>query len=126
MATASGSLPIVDVDQHRFEPPGMWREHIDPGAREAALSIDTDELGYAWLTWRGEQLYLAESQQPARPDRIAEHRARLARREPAGDPYGDPLPPSFSDASARLADLDAWGLDAAVLFPNFGLLWERT
>lgn len=126
MATASGILPIVDVDQHRFEPPGMWSQYIDPAARDAALSIDTDELGYAWLTWRGERLYLAESQQPARPDRIAEHRARLARREPASDPYGEPLPPSFSDAAARLTDLDEWGIDAAVLFPNFGLLWERT
>jgi predicted TIM-barrel fold metal-dependent hydrolase len=78
------------------------------------------------LTWRGQRLYLAESQQPARPERIAEHRLRLARGQPADEPYGDPVPPSFSDATARLADLDVWGVDGAVLFPNFGLLWERT
>jgi predicted TIM-barrel fold metal-dependent hydrolase len=34
------------------------------------------------------------------------------------------IPREYHDAGARLARLDEWGLDSAVLFPNFGLLWE--
>jgi predicted TIM-barrel fold metal-dependent hydrolase len=126
MPSSASELRVLDVDQHRFEPPTMWHDYIDPAWREAALSIETDELGYAWLVWRGQRLYLAESQQPARPERIGAHRLRQARGEPADQPYGDQVPPSFTDPAARLADLDAWGVDGAVLFPNFGLLWERT
>ena len=35
------------------------------------------------------------------------------------------MPDSYRLAGARLASLDAFGLDAAVLFPNYGLLWEQ-
>jgi predicted TIM-barrel fold metal-dependent hydrolase len=123
---AGAVLPaVVDADQHRFEPPTMWQEHIDPAFRDRALSLDVDERGYAWLAWQGRHLYLAESQQPACPETIAEHRRRLAGGEAAADPYGGPIPPSFSEPAARLAELDRWGVDGAVLFPNFALLWER-
>lgn len=115
----------VDADQHLFEPRTMWRDHIDPGLRDKALAIEDDELGYAWLTWRGERLYLAEPQRPTQARRIGEVRLRQERGEPAEVSYDDEVPASYTDAAARLAALDEFGLDAAVLFPNFGLLWEE-
>ena len=115
---------IIDVDQHLFEPRSMWRDHIDPGSRHEALAIEDDELGYAWLTWRGERLYLAEVQFPGEAKAIGQMRQRQKRGERAEHRYEDVLPPGYTDAKARLGSLDAWGLDAAVLFPNFGLLWE--
>jgi predicted TIM-barrel fold metal-dependent hydrolase len=36
------------------------------------------------------------------------------------------LPRDYWDASARADALGAMGVDEAVVFPNFGLLWERT
>ena len=39
--------------------------------------------------------------------------------------YDEALPADYWEPSARVARLDAMGLDEAVLFPNFGLLWER-
>ena len=51
-------------------------------------------------------------------------RQRLARGEVAEHRYEDVLPLAYTDAKSRLECLDVWGLDAAVLFPNFGLLWE--
>ena len=115
---------IIDVDQHLFEPRTMWRDHIDPGVRDDALAIEDDDRGYPWLTWRGERLYLAEVQFPGKAKMIGDLRQRIARGEPAEHRYDDVLPPEYTDAKARLARLDAWGLDACVLFPNFGLLWE--
>jgi len=118
------SPKIIDVDQHLFEPRTMWRDHIDPGVRDGALAIEDDENGYPWLTWRGERLYLAEVQFPGKAKAIGDMRLRMARGEPAEYRYEDVLPEAYSDPKSRLARLDAWGLDAAVLFPNFGLLWE--
>src|SRR2546425_7585894 len=115
---------IIDVDQHLFEPRTMWRDHVDRGLREDALSIEDDAKGYPWLTWRGRRLYLAEVQFPGQAKQIGDLRMRIARGEPAAHRYEDILPSEYSDAKARLARLDEWGLDACVLFPNFGLLWE--
>ena len=39
--------------------------------------------------------------------------------------YDEALPPDYWDPSARLDRLREMGLDQAMLFPNFGLLWER-
>ena len=115
---------IIDVDQHLFEPRTMWRDHIDPGLRDDALAITDDERGYPWLTWRGRRLYLAEVQFPGMAKAIGDLRQRIARGEPAEHRYEDVLAPAYQDAKARLKKLDEWGLDACVLFPNFGLLWE--
>ncbi len=117
-------VSIIDVDQHLFESRSMWRDHIDPGLRDRALAIEDDELGYPWLTWQGRRLYLAEVQFPGKAKAIGEMRMRLARGEPADHRYEEALPPAYADPAARVAMLDDFGLDASVLFPNFGLLWE--
>jgi predicted TIM-barrel fold metal-dependent hydrolase len=118
-------MELIDVDQHLHEPRSMWRDHIDPNLRDKALAIEDDELGYAWLTWRGERLYPAEIQMPGKASLIGKERLRMEAREPAEASYDDLLPADYTDPKARVAALDAFGLDAAVLFPNFGLLWEE-
>src|SRR5919109_5049038 len=117
-------MPVVDVDQHLFETRTAWRDHIDPKYRDHALAIEDDELGYAWLTWRGERLYLAEVQFPGQAKPIGEMRLQLAKGVPAQHRYDEVIPPEYTDPAKRLAKLDEWGIDEAVLFPNFGLLWE--
>lgn len=115
---------IIDGDQHIHEPRSMWRERIDPAFREDALAIEDDERGWAWLTWRGRRLYLAEVQRPGRAGEIGEARQRLARGETPLERYDEALPPAYTDPKARVAALDEWNIDACVCFPNFGLLWE--
>ena len=115
---------LIDCDQHLYEPRSMWRDHIDPAFRDDALALEDDELGYTWLTWRGRKLYLAEVQRPAKAKEIGELRARVERGEPAETNYDDLLPEEYRSPKARVARLDEWGLDGAVVLPNFGLLWE--
>jgi predicted TIM-barrel fold metal-dependent hydrolase len=116
---------IIDCDQHLYEPRSMWRDHIDPAFREDALAIEDDELGYAWLTWRGRKLYPAEVQHPAKAKEIGDLRLRMERGEPAEASYDELLPIDYTEAKARVDRLDEWGLDAVVTLPNFGLLWEE-
>jgi predicted TIM-barrel fold metal-dependent hydrolase len=116
---------VIDCDQHLYEPRTMWVEHIDPGMRSEALRIEDDELGYAWLTWRGHRLSIADVQLPGQTSRVGEHHRRQRNGQPSEYAYDDALPADFWQPAARLARLDDLGLGSAVLFPNFGLLWER-
>lgn len=116
---------IVDSDQHLYESRSLWADHMDPAAREEALSLVDDELGYTWLSWRGAHLSLADVHLPGNTASCGEHRNRQRAGEPASYRYDEALPESYWLPAARIDWLDDVGLDEAVLFPNFGLLWER-
>jgi len=118
-------MTVIDADQHLVESRTMWREHIDPGDRDDALEIVDDAAGHPWLTWRGERLGLAEVQTPGETDAIGERKARARRGEPPSVRYDDALPLDHWDPDARATRLRAMGVDEAMLFPNYGLMWER-
>jgi predicted TIM-barrel fold metal-dependent hydrolase len=116
---------LIDSDQHLYETRTMWADHIDPDLRHEALAIVDDELGYPWLTWRDRRLDVADVQYPG--DTTALGRLRQRRRDglrPDYD-YDEALPSHYWEPSARAEHLSVMGLDESVVFPNFGLLWER-
>ena len=117
--------PVIDSDQHLYETRTTWLDHIDPDRRDDALRIDDDELGYPWVTWRGRRLQPVDVQLPGKTSEIGEHRERIRAGLPPETRYDDELPRDYWDASARAERLPAMGVDEAVVFPNFGLLWER-
>jgi predicted TIM-barrel fold metal-dependent hydrolase len=119
------SLQTIDVDQHLFESRTTWSDHIDPERRSDALSISDDEAGWPWLTWRGSRLTPLEVPIPERSSLIGDDRLRRLRGERAHASFDELVPDSYRLAGPRLASLDAFGLDAAVMFPNYGLLWEQ-
>ena len=116
---------IIDVDQHLFESRGTWTEHIEPAWRDDALRIEDDEAGWPWLMWRDRQLTPIEVPIPERSSLIGDDRLRRLRGERAAASFEDLVPPSYGTVAPRLASLDEFGIDAAVLFPNYGLLWEQ-
>jgi predicted TIM-barrel fold metal-dependent hydrolase len=116
---------IIDSDQHHFEARTLWADHIDPACRDDALSIDEDDLGYSWLTWRDRRLDIADVQRPGDTAAIGRRRQRCLQHLPSEYRYDEILPPHYADPAARARHLSVLGLDEAVLFPNFGLLWER-
>jgi predicted TIM-barrel fold metal-dependent hydrolase len=116
---------VVDSDQHLYEPRSMWLDHIDPGMRDDALRLVDDQQGFTWLTWRGEQLELADAHRPGDTESCGRHRQVLRRGERSDYDYDESVPDRYWSPSARVEWLDRVGLDAAVCFPNFGLLWER-
>ena len=116
---------IIDSDQHLFESPTLWADHIDPGFRDDALAIVEDDLGYAWLTWRDRPLDIADVQVPGDTTGLGRRRQRRLQHLPPEYRYEEALPAHYWDPAARAEHLPAMGLDQAVVFPNFGLLWER-
>jgi predicted TIM-barrel fold metal-dependent hydrolase len=119
------SLQTIDVDQHLFESRTTWSDYIDPAHRADALSIADDDAGWPWLSWRGARLTPLEVPVPERSSLIGKDRKRRLRGERATAAFEDLVPDSYRQAGARLTSLDEFGLDAAVLFPNYGLLWEQ-
>jgi predicted TIM-barrel fold metal-dependent hydrolase len=119
-------MTVIDCDQHLYESRTLWADHMDPAHRADALAIEDDELGYPWLTWRGRRVQLADVQLPGQTAALGEWRERRRNGEPPGYRYDDSLPADYWEPAARLGRLDAMGLDGAVVFPNYGLLWERT
>lgn len=119
-------LGTFDCDQHLFEAPDLWSRYCDPGDRHHALRLAEDDQGYTWLTWGDQRLHVCIPQIPGRQDLIGEHVQRLARGEPAAQTYREMTPTAYEEPAGRLAYLDSRALDATMLFPNFGLGWERT
>jgi hypothetical protein len=116
---------IIDSDQHLYESRTLWVDHIDPSLREEALAIVDDDLGYPWLTWRDRRLDMADVQTPGDTTELGRHRQRCREHLAPEYRYDDALPAHYWEPSARVGQLDVMGLDEAVVFPNFGLLWER-
>jgi hypothetical protein len=116
---------IIDSDQHLYESRTLWADHIDPAQRHEALAIVDDDLGYSWLTWRDRRLGVADVQYPGDTAAIARHRGRSSEGLPTDYNYDETLPDHYWEPAARARHIGEMGLDGAVLFPNFGLLWER-
>jgi predicted TIM-barrel fold metal-dependent hydrolase len=119
-------MPIIDSDQHLYESRTLWRDHIDPALREEALRIEDDATGTPRLCWRDRPIGLAEVQRPGRSVEVGEQHRRARAGMPPRERYDDVLPRDYWEPAARLAKLAELGVDEAVLFPNYGLLWERT
>jgi predicted TIM-barrel fold metal-dependent hydrolase len=120
------SAPVIDSDQHLYETRTTWIDHIDPARRDDALRIDEDELGYPWLVWRDKRLFPVDVQIPGQTAELGERRERIRAGIAASSRYDDELPRAYWDPVARAAQLATMGVDEAIVFPNFGLVWERT
>jgi len=116
---------VIDADQHLSEPRTMWADFTEASRRHLCLGITEDERGYSWLCQGDRKVYLAEINHPGDPRAMARHRQRLRRGLPPEVAYDDGLVPEMWDPVARTRQLDGFGLSRAVVFPNFGLLWER-
>jgi predicted TIM-barrel fold metal-dependent hydrolase len=116
---------IIDSDQHLHEPRTMWADHIDPGKKDEALRVVDDELGYSWLTWRDKRLQMTDVQFPGDTAALGRRRERNRDGLASEYSYDEALPAHYWDPAARVSHLSSMGLDEAVVFPNFGLLWER-
>lgn len=117
---------IIDSDQHLYESRTLWAEHIDPAMRADALRIEDDATGTPRLRWRDRDIGIAEVQVPGRTAEVGERHRRARAGLPPPEPYDASLPRDYWEPSARLAKLRELGVDEGVLFPNYGLLWERT
>ena len=121
-------MTVIDVDQHLFERPDMWREYCDPSKRDLAISIEPDEMGYWWLTSRLLHRKIGHAWISVPEDGFVSMGGQMERwREgkPSDINYERDLPAEYWNPSARVAKLDEFGVDQAMLISNWGLQWAR-
>ena len=116
---------VIDCDQHLFEPRGLWSDYADPSKRDRAIRMEDDALGHTHLVWNGQRMGLAHVTLPGDTEAVGRYLAEVRAGQPARAHYDELVPPAYSAPAERLAMLDRMGIDETVLFPNYGLLWER-
>jgi predicted TIM-barrel fold metal-dependent hydrolase len=113
-------MAVVDVDTHVLEPTAIWTEWLDPAYRVVARSAfwhETDDDGIEVTLLNG------------RPVRSLRRSGidRQACWTPGATPESigaldpdvrHPVTPGARDPAARLRDMDAMGVDRALLFPT--------
>ncbi|HZQ83609.1 MAG TPA: amidohydrolase family protein, partial [Acidimicrobiales bacterium] len=109
---AAIDYPVVDADAHVNEPPDTWQARVPAALRDRAPKVEHTDEGDVWLFDGGKR---------RRPLGLTATAGRsYLQYQPDGLTYDGIRPGSF-DPKARLADLDADGLWAQVLYPSVTL-----
>ena len=111
---------VIDADSHVHEPVAIWDEYVPTGDRERvrrAFFADTAADGTVTTTLNGTP---AKGLNRSKLNRQAIWRPGMTI-EQIGDldpDTGHELNPGAWNAAARLADMDAMGIDRAVVYPT--------
>src|SRR5882724_1437034 len=113
----------VDADGHLLEDAGLWERYIEARYRDRALKIKRDADGLEYLEIGGVPSKRTRRGYPATLGRMGQKDLEAFKPHP-DKTYAANMPYGACDAGERLKLLDAEGLDAAVLYPTLGILWE--
>ena len=109
---ASLDYPIIDCDSHVNEPPNLWQERVPARLRDRAPRVERTDKGDMWIFDGGKGKW------PVGLTAVAG--LSFFDYKPMGITYETMRPGSF-DTKARLADMDADGIYAQVLYPSVTL-----
>ena len=103
-------MNVVDADGHVTEPVTLWSEYVEKPFRERAPRPTLDERGHPCMVL---------------DDKLIMRHAMLLTFGPDYDIAGARIAPGGWDPHARLRDMDADGIDVAVLFPSIGFYFPE-
>jgi predicted TIM-barrel fold metal-dependent hydrolase len=111
---------VVDADSHVLEPPSLWEEYLEDRYKDRAIRITTSAVGTEQLVVDGDVIL---------PMGLAglggvECDASTLFTDPTLR-YMDGAPAASMNGDARLALLDDWRVDAGIVFPTIGILWDK-
>jgi len=111
---------VVDCDSHVMEPPDLWERYLEPQFRERAIRIVKDPGD-------GMEVLMIDNQPLLKGTLAGLGGANIERQKlfvPGQVSYLQGCPPASYQPEARIRMLDEWGVDAGVLFPTVGILWD--
>jgi len=111
---------VLDCDSHVMEPPDLWTTHLEPRFRDRALRISIDPAD-------GLEILTVDNQPVLKGVLAGLGGANLPRQSiftPGKTTYLDGCPPPSFEPRERIRMLDEWGVNAGVLFPTLGILWD--
>jgi predicted TIM-barrel fold metal-dependent hydrolase len=127
--------PIIDADSHFMEVHDSWTQYLDRRFWDRRFDVVEDRDGLTWLTvgerkintiGRMDPGTIAEEGQAAAAAR-AQGKVTQGRAHDAGSgpTYMEALQPGAYRPGARLAMLDAYGIDKQIIFPTHGLVLTK-
>ena len=117
--TSSESF-VVDCDSHVMEPPDLWERYLEPSLRDRAIRIVKDPAD-------GLETLLIDNQPLLKGVLAGLGGANLPRQElfiPGHKTYLDGCPRASYEPGERIKLLNDWRVNAGVLFPTVGILWD--
>jgi predicted TIM-barrel fold metal-dependent hydrolase len=106
---ASINYPIIDADAHVYEPPDVWQARVPAKLRERAPKVVRNDEGDVWLFDDGARV---------RPiGLMAAAGSSFLDFRPSGWTY-ETIRRGFFEPTAHLADMDADGIYAQILYPS--------
>jgi len=111
---------VIDSDGHICEPPDLWEQYMEPKYREGCPKLVTLENGAEILRIEGDvAIDLGGGKKRVSFGGVGAIGSREGKVSPS-IPYTQGRKGGF-DPHARIPDMDAEGIDAAVLYPSLGL-----
>ena len=116
---------IFDADNHYYEPRDAFSRHLDPRFAERGVRVVTDASGKDTIFVAGRKHHFTpptfELVPP--PGHLAE--MMRAHGEGTAASFLRPMRPEYQQKSARLAAMDAQGVESVLLFPTLGVTVEH-
>jgi len=110
----------IDADGHVLEPPSLWEDHLEAKYRDRALRIRVDEDGWEYLEIDGRPSKRSHHGSLGMLGAMGEENLRPSRERR----YAESIPFGAGDPAERVSLLDRENLEATLLYPTIGLLWE--
>lgn len=110
----------VDADGHILEPPDLWERYLESQYRERALRIQVDDAGYEYLEIDGQPSKRSNKGSLGLLGAMGEEDMRPSPERR----YADNIPYGACDPEQRVQLMDQENLEASLLYPTLGLLWE--
>lgn len=124
----NGRVPVVDADNHYYEPDDAYTRHLEPEFADRALHIRRGDDGVGRPYFGNEpHYYLAQTpvDRMGRPGAWVHDKAGRYHLLPEDDMLAPGQIPHFARREARLAWMDAESIEATLLWPSLGLTVEH-
>jgi predicted TIM-barrel fold metal-dependent hydrolase len=111
---------IIDADGHVLEPAGLWDDYLESRYRDRGIRLRVNDRGLEYLQLDGAPMSLLSPGAIGLLGAMGDDEASIGEERR----YMDVMPQGACDPKARVAWLDDHRLDATVLYPTLGIIWE--
>jgi predicted TIM-barrel fold metal-dependent hydrolase len=121
---------LFDADNHYYEPRDCYTRHIDPKLRDRAIHVEPDGEGHDVVlvgdrpfTFLRHHSFERASKPGALREMLRSMKSGAVRT--GADDLSEAIRPEYVDRDARLARMDAQGVETTLLFPTLGVCVEH-
>jgi predicted TIM-barrel fold metal-dependent hydrolase len=123
-----GDARLIDADNHYYEPRDCFTRYLDPAYRDRGVRVELDERGRDVVMIGDRQFTFLDDpfgDVKVKPGALRELLRTMGSGRVSESEAVEVVRPEYVDREARLARMDAQGLEAIVVFPTFGVCVEH-